>query len=76
VLGKLSFGGENGGQIQKLYLFWKVNRKMFPKRTLEVDLDNGKASKSGCKQELRIGKSTQHIGEILLSLTKNTLFFA
>jgi len=43
------FGGENGGQIEKFHLGWKVDRKIFPESTPGAHLDIRKASKTGYK---------------------------
>ena len=51
----MNFGGENGGQIQKFHLGWKVDRKTFLKITLGENLDTGKASKSLLQKPLRTG---------------------
>ena len=75
MLGELTFGGANGGQIEKFHLGWKVDRQTFPTRTLGVNVDTGKAFKSGSKQVLRIEKSGAAHRENFVSLTKYTLFF-
>jgi len=48
-LGDLIFDRENEGQIEKFHLGWKVDRHKLTSRTLEANLDTGKASKSGSK---------------------------
>jgi len=50
VLGEWTFGGVNGGQIEKFHLGWKVDRQAVPKTTPIAHLDIGTASKSGPKQ--------------------------
>jgi len=46
MLGELSFGGANGGKIQKFHFFWKADRQTLPTSILGANLDTGKASKS------------------------------
>jgi len=50
VLGEWTFGGANGGQIEKFHLVWKVDRKIFPTSTPGAHLDTRKASKSVSKK--------------------------
>ena len=76
VFAELNFGGENGGQIGKSYLSWKLDRHTFPTSILGANFDTGKAFKSGSKQALRIENQARRIEEIWTSLTRNALFFA
>ena len=65
MLRELSFGGENGGQIEKFQFGWKVDRYTFPESTPRANFDIGKASKSGSKQALRIENQARRIEEKL-----------
>ena len=54
VLGDFIFGGENGNQIQKFHLGWKVDRKGFPTSYLALNFDFRKALKISLKLVLCI----------------------
>jgi len=54
VLGDSNFGGENGHQIQKFHLGWKVDIQNFPTIPLFPHLDTWKFLKIFSKGALRI----------------------
>ena len=56
VLGDWSFGGENGCQIQKFHLGWKLDRQVFPKSTLGLNFYFRKSLKISTKVVRRIQK--------------------
>ena len=56
VLGDYNFGGENGHQIAKFYLGWRVDIHSFPKIPLVPHFDSEKCLKSGLKGALCVEK--------------------
>jgi len=65
VLGELTFGGVNGGQMEKFHLSWKVDRHKFTISKLGANLELRKAYKSGSKQVLHIENQALRIKEKL-----------
>jgi len=54
VLGDCNFGGENGHQIHKFHLGWKVDIQTFPTSPILPHLDTGKCLKIWPKGALRV----------------------
>ena len=54
VLGECIFGGENGYEIKKFHLGWKVDIPKFPTSQPELNFDAMKCPKSGLKGVLGV----------------------
>ena len=54
-MGECTFGGENGHQIGKFHLGWKLDIQTFPTSYCDLNLDTGKCPESRWKGARRIG---------------------